>query len=138
MLPERPLEVELVLPVKTYDIDFAGIVSNIVYIRWLEDLRLKMLEQYLPLDQQIKADISPILMQTQIQYRKAVTLLDAPVGRMWMSDLSRMKWWVTAEIAVNGVVAATAEQYGCFIQLSTTRPIRIPAELLKHYHTLRR
>ena len=28
------------LPIRTYDIDFAGIVSNIVFIRWLEDLRL--------------------------------------------------------------------------------------------------
>ena len=24
------------LPIRTYDIDFAGIVSNIVFIRWLE------------------------------------------------------------------------------------------------------
>jgi acyl-CoA thioester hydrolase len=23
----------------TYEIDFAGVVSNIVYVRWLEDLR---------------------------------------------------------------------------------------------------
>ena len=35
---QKPLEVSLNLPIKTYDIDFAGIVSNIVYIRWLEDL----------------------------------------------------------------------------------------------------
>ena len=29
------------LPIRTYDIDFARIVSNIVFIRWLEDLRLR-------------------------------------------------------------------------------------------------
>ncbi len=33
----KHLEIELQLPVKTYDIDFAGIVSNIVYVRWFED-----------------------------------------------------------------------------------------------------
>ena len=42
----KPLEISLDLPIKTYDIDFAGIVSNIVYIRWLEDLRLKMFEHH--------------------------------------------------------------------------------------------
>jgi acyl-CoA thioester hydrolase len=58
---QRPLEVELVLPVKTYDIDFAGIVSNIVYIRWLEDLRLEMLDAYLPLQKMLEDGIAPIL-----------------------------------------------------------------------------
>lgn len=40
----RPFELEIVLSVQTYDIDFAGIVSNIVYVRWLEDMRLKIME----------------------------------------------------------------------------------------------
>ena len=42
-MKKKPFEIALDLPIKTYDIDFAGIVSNIVYIRWLEDLRLKMI-----------------------------------------------------------------------------------------------
>jgi acyl-CoA thioester hydrolase len=33
--------------VNTYGIDFAGIVSNISYIRWLEDLRNLFAEQAL-------------------------------------------------------------------------------------------
>jgi len=33
--------VERAIEIKTYDIDFAGIVSNIVYVRWLEDLALR-------------------------------------------------------------------------------------------------
>ncbi len=37
--------IERDLPIRTYDIDFAGIVSNIVYVRWLEDLRLAMMEE---------------------------------------------------------------------------------------------
>jgi acyl-CoA thioesterase FadM len=35
----KPLSVELSLNVNTYDIDVAGHVNNIVYIRWLEDMR---------------------------------------------------------------------------------------------------
>ena len=35
MTQQRPLHVELPITVKTYDIDFLGIVSNIAYVRWL-------------------------------------------------------------------------------------------------------
>jgi acyl-CoA thioester hydrolase len=45
MSSSQMMLVELELPIRTYDIDFAGIVSNIVYIRWLEDLRIQMLAQ---------------------------------------------------------------------------------------------
>ncbi len=54
-MKQQPFEVALDLPIKTYDIDFAGIVSNIVYIRWLEDLRLKMLESHFPIENLIRS-----------------------------------------------------------------------------------
>ena len=47
----RPLAVSAPIRVQGYDVDFAGIVSNIVYIRWLEDLRYQVLEAYYPLPQ---------------------------------------------------------------------------------------
>jgi len=45
---KKILLIEKEIKVATYDIDFAGIVSNISYIRWLEDLRLAWLEKYFP------------------------------------------------------------------------------------------
>jgi acyl-CoA thioester hydrolase len=50
----RILPVSMPLRIVTYDIDFAGVVSNIVYIRWLEDLRLRFMEVHYPLEQAIK------------------------------------------------------------------------------------
>jgi hypothetical protein len=47
---ERRCKIQLRFQVRTYDIDYAGIVSNIVYIRWLEDLRLALLDQHVPLE----------------------------------------------------------------------------------------
>lgn len=41
MTQERTLNLDMPITVKTYDIDFMGIVSNISYVRWMEDLRLK-------------------------------------------------------------------------------------------------
>jgi len=40
----RAFEISTPIAIRTYDIDFAGIVSNIVYLRWLEDMRLLWLE----------------------------------------------------------------------------------------------
>src|SRR6476661_8571171 len=110
--PHRPLEVELALRVRTYDIDFAGVVSNIVYIRWLEDLRMKLLDEHLPLEGQVKQGRSPVLASTRIEYRRPIRLFDHPVGRMWMSDVSRARWTVHAEILLDGQPAAVAVQVG--------------------------
>lgn len=128
-----PFEINLPLSVRTYDIDFAGIVSNIVFIRWLEDLRCEILVNHLPIAEQLQSGVAPLLIQTQIDYKKSITLVDKPVGRMWISKLKTMKWFVSAEISVDGVIAATAEQTGCFINLKTKRPIPVLAELQQKY-----
>ena len=62
------------LPIRTYDIDFAGIVSNIVFIRWLEDLRLALLDQAYPLIRALAEDVAPILRATRLSYRRPVTI----------------------------------------------------------------
>lgn len=125
----RPLEVELPLRVGTYDIDFAGVVSNIVYIRWLEDLRLQLLDEYLPLQEQVEHGLSPILASTRIEYRRPIRLFDRPLGRMWMTRIGRVRWTVEAEILVEDQTAATAVQTGAFVDLATLRPVALPEAL---------
>jgi acyl-CoA thioester hydrolase len=133
-MKQQPFEVALDLPIKTYDIDFAGIVSNIVYIRWLEDLRLKMLESYLPLEQLMAREHCPIINSTEIQYKKALRMFDRPVGKMWMSQLGRSRCTLQAEIFLGQEIAATATQVGFFMSLESMRPIAMPEEL-KHIYT---
>jgi acyl-CoA thioester hydrolase len=121
------------LPIRTYDIDFAGIVSNIVFVRWLEDLRLALMEQAYPLIQALAEDVAPILFATRINYRRPVTISDPLVGRMRVAGLGRVRWRLAAEFAVGGVVHAEAEQEGLFMRLSTRRPIAIP-EPIRRWH----
>lgn len=125
----KPLEVQLDLKVRTYDIDFAGVVSNIVYIRWLEDLRLTVLETYYPLEKFLDAGLAPTLVETRIKYLQAVHIKDRPQARMWISRVSRLKFEFNAEISVDGEVVARAEQVGCLIDMSTGRPAAMPEEL---------
>jgi acyl-CoA thioester hydrolase len=126
---KQSFEVELYFPVRTYDIDFAGIVSNIVYVRWLEDLRLEMLARHFPLEKQLQRGIAPLVLQTKIDYKQAIKLSDRPIGRMWMAAVEKLRWTVKGVITVNGDVAAVAEQMGIFVDLQTYKPIRMPAEL---------
>jgi acyl-CoA thioester hydrolase len=126
---KRPLQVERRIAVQTYDIDFAQIVHNIVYIRWLEDLRLQLLAETMPMESLLALGISPILTKTEIEYRLPVRLGDRPLGRMWVSELGRTRWTVQAEIVVEERLAAVATQQGYFTQIETQRPVRVPAAL---------
>jgi acyl-CoA thioester hydrolase len=136
VVPKQPFEVEMYLPVRTYDIDFAGIVNNIVYVRWLEDLRLEMLAHHFPLEEQIKNGFAPVILQTQIDYKQSIRLAEQPLGRIWMKALEPLRWTVNAVIAVDGKVVALAEQVGIFVDLQSNKPRRIPQELKQKYHEL--
>jgi acyl-CoA thioester hydrolase len=125
--------VALALPVRTYDIDFAGIVSNIVYVRWLEDLRLAMLAEAYPIARALSDGVAPILLETQIAYERPVTIHDAVTGRMWVTEMGRVKWHVAAEFTVGERVHARAIQVGIFIRLATRRPIAPPLPLRERF-----
>lgn len=125
----RPLLVTLDLTVRTYDIDYASIVHNRVYIRWLEDLRQQILEPYLPIAKMFARGYSPILTHTEIDYRHPVRFGDKVIGHMWVADLSRTRWTVEAEIIKEDTVAATAMQSGYFADLESLRPVRMPRTL---------
>ena len=45
----RACPIEMPIRVNGYDVDFQGVVHNIVYVRWFEDLRMRLLDAYLPL-----------------------------------------------------------------------------------------
>jgi acyl-CoA thioester hydrolase len=116
--------------VMTYDIDFAGIVSNISYIRWLEDLRNLFAEQTLSLGEALQRGIAPTLMHTEIDYLASVRFPDTVTGRMWLAEHGRSRWELAAEFksqAMNKLVAR-AKQTGAFVALDTLRPVRLPDE----------
>lgn len=124
---ERPIEI------KTYDIDYAGIVGNIVYVRWLEDLRLAMMAEVYPLAQAVADDVAPVLLETKISYERPLTLPDRVVGRIWAIAMTGVRWRIGAEFRVGETVHARAEQTGIFIRLSTRKPVPPPKILVERF-----
>ncbi len=130
---KKNLLIEKEIKVASYDIDFAGIVSNISYIRWLEDLRLAWLEKYFSLSTQMEYGFIPILLETRIDYHHAIHMFDQVKGTIWVTRLHSHKWKVKAEFIVNGKIMANAEQKGVFVDRNKWRPIRIPEKLKELY-----
>lgn len=129
----RPVLVTLPLKVQTYDIDFARHVNNGVYVRWLEDLRMELLRVYYPLEKLMAQGTAPILHATHITYKRSIGLFDQPVGRMWCTELGRATLRLEAEICVGDTLCAHATQRGILLQIGTTKPVRIPDELVSTF-----
>lgn len=132
----KSLYIEHNINVCTYDIDFAGHVSNIAYLRWLEDMRLHVFAQYCPLEQFLQMGMTPVLASTEIHYKKPIRLFDRPLGKMWVSDLGLSSMKIDAEIYVDGVLTTSARHVGVFVEMSKMKPVRVPQlflEAVKNY-----
>ena len=127
---DRRLLVSLPIRVKTYDIDFVGHVNNIVYVRWLEDLRLQFLDTHLPLDGLMAQGVVPVVVNTEIHYRQAIVLNEHEVlANMWVRELGKAVFYLGAEFVVGDEVRCSATQRGTFVNTETGRPVRVPEEL---------
>lgn len=133
MKKNKPFLFQMPIKVMTYDIDFAQIVHNAVYIRWLEDLRSELLVGTYSIEEMLADGLSPILTRTEIVYRHPIRFGDDVMGQIWVSDLSRVRWTVEAEIWVADDIAAWSRQQGYFASMETYKPVRIPQPLQQRW-----
>ena len=125
----RAFEVHIPLTVKTYDVDFSGVVSHLTFLRWLEDLRLQMLADYPPLQWQVDGGGVPVVARTAVHYREPVGLGEALRGSLWVSRVGRSRWTLSAEFRVRGRLVAEATQSGCFLDQVSRRPVALRPEI---------
>jgi acyl-CoA thioester hydrolase len=127
---QHPLEIKRPISVRTYDIDYSDHVSNISYIRWLEDLRLEWLEEFYPFEHGAEQGIAPALLRTEIDYVKQIKFGESVEGRMWVSDRGRLRWTLHAEFTVDSELRARADQVGIWFRPADGKPVRPPSELM--------
>ena len=124
-------KVEFELPVYTFQIDFAGHVSNIVYVQWMEIGRTKFMEAIgLPVAEMAAGGIVPVLVSTEIEYKQPLVLGDRVRVEVWLSELrhasARLEFRFYKD---GGVLAAWGSQKGLYVDLDSMRPHRLPREL---------
>ncbi len=115
----------------TYHIDFAGHVSNIVYIQWMEIGRLKLLEAAgMPVAEVMnKGGILPSLAETTIRYTKQLFLGDQVRIEVWLSRLKHVSAVIEFRFYNSkNELTAGGRQTGLFIDSTTHRPHRIREE----------
>ncbi|MFH0882183.1 MAG: thioesterase family protein [bacterium] len=127
----RILSVTLEFVPKTYDIDASNHVSNISYIRWLEDLRLAWLDCYHPLKHEASSGVMPALLRTEIDYVRQIRLFEKVTGAMWVAPGGRLRFALHAEFTVDGELRARATQIGIWFRVEDSKPVRPPDELLR-------
>jgi len=102
--------VELKPEIKTYDIDIAGHVNNAVYIKWFEDLRIKLFIEHFNLPELLLNNLYPVVVSTEIHYKKFLKLFDKPIGVMCMECCNHGIITLKTEIRLNGKIAASGKQ----------------------------
>ena len=114
-------------PIYTYHIDFVGHVNNIIYVQWLENARVKLIEAMgLNIQNLSQTDeILPIITETTIQYKKPFYLNDTVNVEVWVSKIYN----VSADFKFRflnraGDVCSTAQQKILFIDSDTQKPSR--------------
>ena len=127
-----PLAYEASIPVRIYDTDMLGVVNNVVYVRWLEDLRTGWCDRYLPLQEQMARGVAPVIVSIHIEYGTPVRFGDEVVGKVWVTP-ERVRMVVDTEIRANGSLSAKARQVVAMVRTDTLRPTRMPADLLRRY-----
>ena len=112
----------------TYHIDFVGHVNNIIYIQWMENGRMKLLEAMnLPVTEIDSGEgIVPVLTETNISYKKPFFLHNSVKIELWVSKLNNasaiMEFRFFNE---NHELCATGWQKGLFINRQTMKPTRL-------------
>lgn len=124
------IETKLHLPIRPYDVDVAGIVSNIVYVRWLEDLRSELLHAAFTPDAIRESKLMPVIVRTEINYRASLRFEDRCTGLMRVAEIGRTSLKLDASfVNGRGETAADARQVSVFVDLATGRPAPLPDDL---------
>ena len=131
--PRRCFQIEKDITIGTYDIDFAGHVSNLVYLRWMEDMRLAVFEKHFPLKGFVDAGLLPVIASTKIEYKRAIRLFDRPKGYMSIIEVRPASVVFEGEVRVDGHVATVATHVGAFIRQDNHRPVRVPKVILEKF-----
>ncbi len=109
------------IEIKTYDVDVAGHVNNIAYIRWLEDLRCKMFASCCPVDELLERHLYPVVTSTQIRYRSQLKLTDKLKGVIWVESISHGLMQLKVIFQRDGEIIATAGQNCVLMDLEKGR-----------------
>lgn len=119
-----------------FDTDIGGVVHNIAYLRMIETARTRLASQLgMQLREMARTQVYPVVVRTEIDYRKPSTLGDVLVIRGRLERVERARFWVAFEIRREGeeLLLITCRQSLALVQMPQGRPLRLPEDWQEKY-----
>ena len=125
--PRLSIEVQVMF----FDTDCAAVVHNIAYLRFIETARTLLAEQLgMGLVEMARTQIYPVVVRTEIDYKKPAVLGDKLVVHGWLESIDRMRFWCAFEIRrpFDGALIVQSRQMLAVVQMPPGKPVRLPAD----------
>jgi acyl-CoA thioester hydrolase len=130
-LPRIRTEVQVMF----FDTDCGGVVSNIAYLRFIEIARTLLAEELgLALAEMAETQRYPVVVHTEIDYRRAAKLGDRLVVEGWLDRLERVRFWCAFLIVrpKDNVLIAECRQSLALVEMPAGTLLRLPESWEKY------
>jgi len=134
MSAERP-RIRTEVQVMFFDTDCGGVVSIIAYLRFIEIARTLLAEELgLRLAEMAKTQIYPVVVKTEIDYRRAAKLADKLVIEGWLDDLQRARFWCAFRITrpADESLIVECRQTCALIEMPAAKLLPLPRDWEKY------
>src|SRR5215471_2947487 len=118
-----------------FDTDCGGVVSNIAYLRFIEIARTLLAEDLgLALTEMAKNHRYPVVVRTEIDYRRPAKLGDRLVLEGWLDRVDRIRFWCAFQIVrpSDNTLIAQCRQMLAIIVMPEAKLLRLPREWDKY------
>lgn len=129
MLNENAPRIRTEVQVMFFDTDCAAVVHNIAYLRFIEVARTLLAEELgLGLTAMAETQKYPVVVRTEIDYRRAARLGDKLVIEGWLDRLERVRFWCAFRIIrlADETLIAECRQMLALIQMPEAKLLRVP------------
>ena len=117
-----------------FDTDCGGVVSNIAYLRFIEIARTHLAEELgLALAEMAQKQTYPVVVRTEIDYRRPARLGERLVIKGWLDRVERARFWCAFRIKrpEDDTLVAECRQMLALIEMPTGKLLRLP----EHWET---
>ena len=132
---DKQPRIQTEVQVMFFDTDCGGVVSNIAYLRFIEIARTHLAEALgWPLAEMAQTQRYPVVVKTEIDYRRAAKLGDRLVIDGWLDDLQRARFWCAFRITrpTDEALIAECRQMLALIEMPAAKLLPLPADWDKY------
>jgi len=126
-----PPRIRTEMQVMFFDTDCGGVVSNIAYLRFIEIARTHLAEELgLALREMAEKQTYPVVVRTEIDYRRAAKIGDQLVIEGWLEQVERARFWCSFQITrpEDNTLIAQCRQMLALIEMPTGKLLRLPED----------